>query len=265
MSCVAVAAGLTYLAIGCSSLSTVQTADTLGRGRFQLAVEPGMGGATIFADRESLPLTYSPVDLTFRYSHVDLAFRYGALERLDLGVRIGSSLVELQSKILLTPPNHPYLAVSLAPSLTPLARRVGDGDNGSQYTQWTLPVLVGIKTESGSEFVLGPRAMLIHFTSTSTGVSSSNSLLNFGGSLGVAIRVSKGLRVMPEVGISLPVRAQSPRAHADREGGFLQLKLGLLFGTGRPITMQEEVVPDESWEEPATFSEPQEEVIPEGG
>jgi hypothetical protein len=240
---------MTYLAVGCSSLSPVQTADTLGKGHFQFAIEPGLWGANVLVDRRAWPFTYS---------HVDLAFRYGASDRLDLGARIGSSLVELQSKILLTPPDHPYLAISLAPSLMPLSIRMGDVDNGGQFTQWTLPVLVGIKTESGTEFVLGPLVRLTHFFSTPTGDSSSNNILSFGGSLGCAVRVSKGFRVMPEVGISLPVRSRSSKEQGDRGGGLLQVKLGLLFGAGRSITMEEEVVPEESWTKPATSPNPQE-------
>jgi len=237
------------LAIGCVPLSQVQTADTLGRGNFQFAVEPGMGGATVLTQGNST---------SFTYPHVDVAFRYGVLDRLDLGVRAGSSLVELQSKFLLTPPGDPDLAISVAPSVIPLVTLSDDEGFRSRSTHWMLPVLVGFKTENGSEFVLGTRAQLTRVSYTSDGVSSHNDIFSIGGSLGCAIRVSNRLRVMPEVGLSFPVGLWGSKVNAEPDGGFLQVKFGLLFGTGRPLQRQEELLPDDSWEEPATSDDPQE-------
>ena len=95
------------LASGCASIGSMQTADTLGKGNFQFAVEPGVWGATSISE---------DVD-GFAVPHLDFAARYGVSETVDIGARLGSSLAELQTKFLLTDVNDPSKAISLAPSV----------------------------------------------------------------------------------------------------------------------------------------------------
>lgn len=240
MSRIAVVAVMGLLATGCVSISHVQTADTLGKGRFQFAMEPGLAGAAVFAGDNSGVVPYP---------HVDLAMRYGVTDRVDLGVRFGSSLVELQSKFLLTSPENPDKAISVAPSVMTvfLGSDEEDADN-SRYTNLALPVLIGFKTDGGSELVVGPRAILTRVSSQTDGVSSSANLISIGGSVGYALRVANGFRVMPEVGVSYPVvgsvnDGSDSKAIAGFTGGMVQFKLGLLFGAGRPIRKSEEAPP----------------------
>ncbi len=87
---------------GCLSIGGVQRAETLGKGHFQIALE---GGGLASLDRSP---TLQPT--------VDVAGRYGVHDRIDLGVRIGSTGLELQSKFLLNEPSGSTL-VSLAPAL----------------------------------------------------------------------------------------------------------------------------------------------------
>jgi hypothetical protein len=247
---VVVAALASVLGTGCVSVSHVQTADTLGKGNFQFALEPGMGGAAVFSGGEGA---------SFMYPHVDLALRYGVSERVDLGLRFGSSLAELQSKFLLTSPEDPDKAISLAPSLMTLL--IGsDEETGTSYTNLALPVLVGFKTKGGSEFVLGPR---LTGTRISSGDSSYN-VLSVGGSVGYALRVTEGFRLMPEVGVSFPIVGAVSDSGGDSEvlsgfgNGFAQFKLGFLFGGGRPIRSTAEVpsVPVEVPEQPVAPAQP---------
>ncbi|MBN1204133.1 MAG: hypothetical protein JXB05_04320 [Myxococcaceae bacterium] len=232
MSRIALAAVMSLLATGCASISHVQTADTLGQGNFQFALEPGAMGVASLADQDAKPIP-----------HVDLAMRYGVTDRLDLGVRVGSSMVELQGKVLLTAPDDPDMAVSLAPSVMSMLLRLAGLDDLT-YTNLALPVLVGFKMDGGSELVLGPRVTLTRFT-TSAEDGSAN-IISAGGSLGYALRVAEGLRVMPEVGILFPLvgvadtSSTGSTVSAGFNGGFVQFKLGLLFGAGRPFKQIQE-------------------------
>jgi hypothetical protein len=240
MSRIAMAAVLGLLATGCVSVSHVQTADTLGQGNFQFALEPGAAGVAVLSDQEPSV-----------FPHVDLALRYGVLDRLDLGVRFGMSLVELQSKVLLTSPEDPDTAISVAPSFMSMLIQLNQGEDDFRYTNVALPVLVGFKTAGGSELVLGPRVTFTRFSSQT--VVSNGNIFSAGGSVGYAFRVAEGFRVMPEVGILVPLVGVEDTGTSDSNvragfnGGFVQFKLGLLFGGGRPI--QKEQAVDESSEE----------------
>jgi len=250
---VAVAVLAVVVGTGCVSTSHVQTADTLGQGKFQFAMEPGVGGTAVFSDEGSGGVVYP---------HVDLALRYGVTDNLDLGVRFGSSLVELQSKILLTSPRDPAKAISLAPSV--MGFFFGSGDGSVNYINLALPVLIGFKTDGGSEFVLGPRLVGTNISTGSGGESASVNVLSVGGSVGYALRVSEGFRLMPEIGVSIPVVGEVNTSQSDSEvlsgfgGGFVQFKLGFLFGQGRPISRN--TGGDPAYEE----GQPQEEKTEEG-
>ncbi|QSQ12968.1 hypothetical protein JY572_32170 [Myxococcus landrumensis] len=223
---------LGFWGTGCVSVSHVQTADTLGQGKFQFAMEPGLGGAGVVSG-EGVE--------GFYYPHIDLAMRYGVSDRVDLGVRIGSSLAELQSKFLLTHPDNPDLAISLAPSVMGLFVGTDEDAVVGSYVNVAMPLLVGFKTSGGSEFVLGPRVSYTRIGAGGGGESAAVNLLNVGTSVGYAIRVTEGFRLMPEVGFSVPVVGTFHSRDSDSElasgfnGGFVQFKLGFLFGRGRSI------------------------------
>jgi hypothetical protein len=218
---------------GCVSVSQVQTADTLGSGKFQFGIEPGVGGAAVISDDVGGGSIY--------YPHVDLSARYGVSDSVDLGVRFGSSLVELQSKFLLTDPRDPGKAISLAPSVSGVFLGSGDSDSSISYVNVALPLLVGFKTSGGSEFVLGPRVTGTRLSGSALEDNAAVNILSVGASVGYALRVTEGFRLMPEVGVSVPVLGEVNTSQSDSEvasgfgGGFVQFKLGFLFGGGRPI------------------------------
>jgi hypothetical protein len=222
----ALAVAALALASGCVSIGGVQTADTLGKGNFQFAVEPGVWGAAAIAE---------DVD-GFLLPHVDFTARYGVSDTVDIGARFGSSLLELQSKFLLTDPSDTGKAISLAPSVAGIFVGAGEGVGG--YANVQIPLLIGLKTSGGSEFVLGPRiADSIFFGSGGDGGGIAN-ILSVGASIGYAARVGEGFRIMPEVALLVPVvgtvsaNGESDAA-AGFTGGLLQFKVGLLFGAGR--------------------------------
>lgn len=222
---------------GCVSVSHVQTADTLGAGKFQFAIEPGLAGAAVISDDTNAGVYYP---------HVDLAARYGITDRVDLGVRFGSSLVELQSKFLLSDPNNPDMAMSLAPSVMGVFVGSGEDLDSVSYMNLSVPFLVGFKTSGGSEFVLGPR---VTGTRLTVGNEGAINILSAGASVGYALRVTEGFRLMPEVGVSIPL-VGDVSSNNDSEvvsgfgGGFVQVKLGFLFGAGRPIRRDTGITPE---------------------
>lgn len=216
------------LASGCVSAGSVQTADTLGRGNFQFAVEPGVWGAGVVeedVDGIGLP-------------HVDFAARVGVADSVDIGVRVGSSLLEFQTKFLLTDVNHPGLAISLAPSVGGVFAS-SEADDVGGFAHIQLPLLIGLKTSGGSEFVLGPRVTNTTLFATSGGDGGVVNVVSVGSSIGYAARLSRNFRLMPEVAVLVPLagtltlNGRSGNATASFTGGIVQFKLGLLFGTGR--------------------------------
>lgn len=240
------------LGTGCASVSHVQTADTLGAGRFQFGIEPGVMGAAVLGGEDNAAAGgYVP--------HFDLALRYGVAERVDVGIRLGSSLAELQTKFLLTQPDDPVKAISLAPSISGASFGSGttsDGESAStNYLNVSAPLLVGFKTKGGSELVLGPRVMWTRIAGNVGNDGAAVNIISVGASVGYALRITEGFRLMPEVGLSFPVVGQVSTTNNDSEAiagfnsGFAQFKLGFLFGGGRPIRRNTDAVPSDYVEE----------------
>ena len=220
-----------FIGTGCVSTSHVQTADTLGAGKSQFAVEPGAGAVAAFTGEEGD---------SFYYPHVDLAYRYGVTDTLDLGVRFGSSAVELQAKILLSDPADPDKAISLAPAA--MGYFFGGDGASVNYVNVSVPVLIGFKMSNGSEFVLGPRINATTIKIAGVGDTGRANVLSAGTSVGYALRVSDGFRLLPEIGVLFPLVGGLSTSDTDSEvvagfeSGFVQFKLGFLFGEGRPIS-----------------------------
>lgn len=212
---------------GCASLSSVQTASTLGRGHFQLGVEPGVRLQSALADptRSGSATWVAP--------HVDVAARYGVTDRLDVGVRGGTSLVELQGKYLLTSPENSRHALAFAPTLGGWSSSAGGLTVHTARLQ--LPLLWGLKVDGGSEFVLGPRLDSRAALGTTPPFDGAVWALRAGGSVGFAWRATRLLRLLPELGFLAPIALTVARQNVGRTGLAaatmeVQLKLGLLFG-----------------------------------
>jgi hypothetical protein len=222
---VAVALGVT----GCASLSNVQTADTLGKGNVQVGIEPGLWGVAGNSGATVIP-------------HVDASIRYGVADRVDLGVRAGSSFFELQSKFLLTTPGDPKIAVSIAPTFGGLvALGTTSGGSGSAgLLNIGLPVLIGFKTRGGSEFVIGPRLQNILLFGSGGG-SGAVYLMGLGGSFGFFWRIADKFGLLPEIAAVYPVVGAAAASGVGStglqwlyaEGLMMQFKLGVMIGGGR--------------------------------
>lgn len=201
----------------CAAIGSTQTADTVGAGRLQVGVEPGVTALVPRTSTEQPSLT--PL--------FDVSVRYGAAERLDLGVRAGQSGLGLETKVMLTPRRWPLL-VSVAPTVS--ARLEPSGEPlaivGQTFSA-ALPLLIGVRL-GPHQLVLGPRAQGFVFL-PNDGARASYRVLMAGGSLAVALRISRAVAVMPELAVLLPLvqGGDAPRSGA---GLPVQLKLGFLLG-----------------------------------
>jgi hypothetical protein len=217
--------GLLFALSGCVSLSSVQPADTLGRGRLQVGLEPGLSGLA----EARTPLLPQPV--------ADVSLRYGAFERLDLGARLGQAGLELSTKVLLTPRRWPVL-VSLAPAVNGSLIISGTPPAvAGQVFSGALPVLIGVRLSS-HQLVLGVRAQALAVVPSDATQPSLRALL-VGGSVGVALRVSRAVAVMPELAVMPAVLKTAPfplgvPGVTSGDGGPLQLRLGVLLGAPAP-------------------------------
>ena len=219
---------------GCAAVGSVQMSDTVGKGNLQVGLEPGLQARAT-----------GRVDV---YPHFDAALRYGVSDTVDLGARLGMSMVEFQSKFLLTAQGNPSLAISLAPAVAAthqgfnllFAQGQSTASAGDIVLNVALPLLVGVKLKGGSEVVLGPRLQNF-FLLPAQGGSSPGALpfayvLGVGGTLGFAARLSDNFVLLPEFGLVYPVFNSAghsiPAATLGALGGQLsaQFKLGILLG-----------------------------------
>ncbi len=220
---------LCLAATGCITTGNVQKAETLGKGRFQFGLEPG---AYQIVNTGSLGTVVT-------LPHVDLSARYGITEGVDLGLRLGSSFIELQGKFQLTRPEFGSgFVASFAPTVGGVYAAFNETRFG--YLNVNLPVLLGYHFAGGSELVFGPRLQtLILFGSTNSG-SGLGGILAPGASLGFAWQITEGFALMPEVSMSVPVVGSASDLNGNSATGagtggfFTNIKLGLLFG-GRRI------------------------------
>ncbi len=213
---------LALLLTGCSTVSTVQTAHTLGKGRTQVALETG---EQALVTRDTLRA----------YPVAGIAVRHGVSERVDLGVRVGPSGVEALVKVQLTPP-PPGVVVSLAPQLGAYAWDPG-GVEIRAYNV-ALPVLIGFPLPHEHQLVLGPR---VHGHSFALSAGSANGfvdVLSAGGTVGVAWKMpsARAVRIVTEIGALRPLLTWAERS--DGIGGVsfradrwtLQANLAFLIG-----------------------------------
>lgn len=176
---------------GCTSISSVQRADTLGRGTVQVAVEAGAGllqGPLLSVQLGGIGPIGSGPSLD-GLPQFDAAIRAGVTDSVDVGARAGLSGLELHTKVRLTEASSRVI-LSVVPTV---------GTNGTTVSA-ALPVLVGLRL-GPHELTLGLRPVVL--------VSSRTPALGFipAASLGVALQVFDRFTLMPEVAFSLPMMA----------------------------------------------------------
>ena len=208
-------------ATGClSGAGMVQTAQTVGQGGYELSLDPGVNA-------------YFNPSTAGAYPMGHVAFRYGVTDRVDLGVRLGSSLAEVQTKFLLTDPANETIAVSLAPAAGALFTF---GFNGINIV---LPLLIGFKF-GPHELTLGPRLQNGFVFAPDLSAQSRFNLFNAGLSLGFAAPVSEKFRILPELSILKPLAVTPLGGQDSLDGGPIEpetilfsANLGFQFGSPR--------------------------------
>lgn len=206
---------LLMLAVAACAPTLTQTALTNGKGRLQVAPELG-AVVTGFDERQTV------------LPSVGLSARYGVTSRLDLGLRLGPGLVELQSKVLLIDPGVRRLdaiALSVAPTLAVSFANVAGV--GPFYGRAVLPVLLDVPV-GRERFVFGARLAQVVAPADATGLNQGWELSG-GVSVGFALSLGEVVQVIPEVGLDAPLAGRAtllPGASLPQLG----LRLGVLLG-----------------------------------
>ncbi len=219
------------LATGCASLNAAQTANTMGKGAFQFGLEPAVEA---FSGNNGLGTTYAP--------RVDLALRYGITDSIDIGGKVGSSLIELNAKFQLTDPANKSLVLSLAPSLGGFV--FGSAGNTAGSFTIKVPLLIGIGVGDGNQLVFGPNIqdIIVEASGDNTNgdgstASTISNLFCLGASVGFVLKAGEGFRLMPEFGVLIPVtgvsntNGTSTSAGLGSSGFLWQAGLTFLFGS----------------------------------
>ena len=207
---------------GCISTSfgTVQTANTLGRGKVQVAFEPAVEAKLGVNSGLS---GSGAIDV-----------RVGAGESLDVNVRVGISGVELGGKYQFTDKATPSKVLSIAPSFGGFYFGQAAGRASlSLYGQ--IPVLFGLQVGEGSQLIFGPKLHGWYTSGVPTfgfpvvASSAPAFALSLGSSVGFSAKVSDSVRVLPEFTFLYPVVGTSPLN--DRGTDLLaQFSRGVLLG-----------------------------------
>jgi hypothetical protein len=207
--------------MGCSAVGMVQTAQTLGKGGWEVSIDPGVNGLIQYP-------TPGPV--------LHGAFRYGVTDSIDIGGRVGTTFLEFQSKFLLTAPENPVVAVSIAPAVGVLFAFAALG--GVPTLNASVPLLVGFKL-GPHELTLGPRLQNTFFFGE-TEADASAYILNAGGSLGFAAQVTEKFRILPEISFATPLVIGAIGGETGDEAipfnfglVFYSFNLGFQFGSPR--------------------------------
>lgn len=206
---------------GCATVGTMQTADTVGRGAFQLGVEPGAWGVSTQGVGVTVP-------------QIGVSFRYGATDTIDLGARLGTSGLEVLSKFQLTDPAQENFVVSIAPSAGGFT--LGAGGASTTFFSFQVPVLLGIGV-GPHQVVLGPKLREQSVFATLDGDSVVAHEIGIGSSLGLAIRLGDVVTLLPEVAFVAPIAtfaSSGGRSDSGTGGGlYSQYTFGLLFDLGK--------------------------------
>lgn len=208
---------------GCASVTSLQTAHTVGKGRWQLGVELS---EQAMIGRDSVTA----------YPMSGIAGRYGITDRIDVGAKVGPSGIELLGKFQLTPP-PPNTVVSIAPHAAIYAWDPGGLELRSYNVG--LPVLVGINLPHEHQLILGPKVHNMFFSVAAGSARGFVDTTSLGGTVGVAWKMpttKTSVRIVTELGALYPLLVYADRY--DGVGGVawsgtkwtLQANVGFLLG-----------------------------------
>ncbi len=176
-----------WAAAGCATVGTVQTARPIERGTMQVGLEPGLWRVQ---DRGWVPTA-------------NVSARYGVARRWDVGARFGAGGLGVSTKIALTDPRDERVVVSLAPMVGGFGMGVVGLRSRSMHAQ--VPLVVGVGMRGGHELVLAPKLTAWMLTGQAGIRRSRSTVFGAGGTMGLSLRVSPGVRILPEIGMVQPI------------------------------------------------------------
>lgn len=214
------------LLAGCSAHGGIQTAHGIGEGNFQGAVEPGA-----FLGASSAGIGGVPT--------LNFAGRYGISDKVDLGLRFGSTLYELTGKVQFMGEGPDTQAGSVAPSLSYFGLKI-DGE-GATALNLRTPVLFGIP-QGENQLVVGPNLGFTHLNTSLEGTTTNVWFLAAGGQVAYSAKLGDNFRLHPELALLVPVvfgvgatstttdLVDTSTSGVTASGTLIGLNLGLLFG-----------------------------------
>lgn len=202
---------------GCATIGAYQTAETAGKGRVEFGIEPSYYKRSLgLEDDVVIPEVNGTRKVIIDGSDLNDALgleqgvpnlcgsiRYGLADNVDVGLRWGTNGLDVLGKIQVTPADKKDVVVSVLPSIGGLVVPTPDGTLGMMSSQ--LGVLVGMSVGEHGQIVFGPKVQDWRAQGSAQGVDVTGHYLAAGGSAGVAIRVARGVRLLPEVAFMSPV------------------------------------------------------------
>lgn len=208
---------------GCVASGSVQQANTLGKGGWEISQEMSLqGGANNYS-----------VDV---FTAVNMAVRVGVSERVDLLTRFGHNGIYVGTKFQLTDPKKPAFVVSLAPMIGGGWWTNGGVDVGFQT--FDLPIIIGVHMPGDHQFVFGSRVLDTFAWGVQDGEWRTGNVVGLGGFAGVVIKVTPWFRIMPELAMLVPLGKGVPGVGGGNftYGGtdvMMQGTIGAMFGPSR--------------------------------
>lgn len=224
------------LVSGCASYSSLKEARTVDPGVLRVDVAGAgitarpVSGATAFLNG-ARP---SPTDTTeqARLSPgLEAQVRYGLTEWLDLGVKTTLSSVEVNGTIQVFRGNR--FDVALAPALQGAVGSNGD-DEAWEMALAKLTLLGDARFGAFGQHavVIGPTLAREWGSGMGKNSGYAPDALFAGGTLGVSMEVTRGLRVFPEIAVYTPLRGSGVALP-----GYV-LRVSPDVGPGRPVLVQ---------------------------
>lgn len=216
---------LAILGLSACTTTPVQRVESLGKGNWQVGIEPGAFSLASGGEGVTLP--------TFNISG-----RYGVTDKFDFGARIGSSGYEFLTKAQLTEDDAPTL-ISIAPHGTFIG--FGGGGGGAAYLRATVPVMFGVPIGE-HQLVLSPAVQTFFFAGGGGGGSAGGVGLTAGGNVGFNAQLNQGFALHPEFGVQFPVAGAVGATGAGSSsttgggGALFTFTVGVLLGKGKTAT-----------------------------
>lgn len=198
------------LLTGCPSISMLGHARTLDQGRTRFAL--GLSGVSDVVTRVTPNTTAGPIPVA---PQPELAIAHGVHDRVELGGRLWTSGLQFDAKFsLIRSGPSGGLDLAVAPSV------------GLVYVPTTgyvpsIPLQVAVLASysaQGTHFIIGPRLMdrIVFY-------QGAINTFWLGGSVGVSLKVTPTIRLMPECSVLAPVGSTASEL-------LIQGGLGMLLG-----------------------------------